>query len=71
MSDKIYRVILFASALIVPIVCGGVIYALITDAYEAFEHFGFFRFITSSEWSYAERNEQYGALKHSLNTITF
>ena len=69
MSDKIYRVILFASALIVPIVCGGVIYALITDAYEAFEHFGFFRFITSSEWSYAERNEQYGALPFITGTL--
>ena len=69
MSDKIYRVILFASALIVPIVCGGVIYALVTDAYEAFEHFGFFRFMTSSEWSYTEENEQYGALPFITGTL--
>ncbi len=69
MSDKIYRVILFASALIVPIVCGGVIYALVTDAYEAFEHFGFFRFLTSSEWSYTEGNEQYGALPFITGTL--
>ena len=69
MSDNIYRVILFASALIVPIVCGGVIYALVTDAYEAFEHFGFFRFMTSSEWSYTEGNEQYGALPFITGTL--
>ena len=69
MSDKIYRVILFASALIVPIVCGGVIYALVTDAYEAFVHFGFFRFLTSSEWSYAEGNERYGALPFITGTL--
>ena len=69
MSDKIYRVILFASALIVPIVCGGVVYALVTDAYEAFEHFGFFRFMTSSEWSYTEGNEQYGALPFITGTL--
>lgn len=69
MSDKIYRVILFASALIVPIVCGGMIYALVTDAYEAFEHFGFFRFLTSSEWSYAEGNERYGALPFITGTL--
>ena len=69
MSDKIYRVILFASALVVPIVCGGVIYALVTDAYEAFEHFGFFRFLTSSEWSYAEGNERYGALPFITGTL--
>ena len=52
MNDKIYKVILFIAALIMPIVCGGVVYALVTDAYDAFEHFGFFRFLTSSDWSY-------------------
>ena len=41
MNDKLYRIILFVAALIVPIVCGGVVYALVTDAYDAFEHFGF------------------------------
>ena len=69
MSDKIYRVILFVSALVVPIVCGGVIYALVTDAYDAFEHFGFFRFMTSSEWSYTEGAEQYGALPFITGTL--
>ncbi len=69
MNDKIYRVILLASALIMPIVCGGVVYALVTDAYEAFEHFGFFRFLTSSEWSYAEGAEQYGALPFITGTL--
>ena len=69
MNDKIYRIILFASALIMPIVCGGVVYALVTDAYEAFKHFGFFRFLTSSEWSYTEGNEQYGALPFITGTL--
>ena len=57
MSDKLYKILLFAAALIMPIVCGGVVYALVTDAYEAFEHFGFFKFLTSSEWSYTEGAE--------------
>ena len=69
MHDRIYRIILFVVALIIPIVCGGVIYALVTDAYEAFEHFGFFRFLTSSEWSYTEGNEQYGALPFITGTL--
>jgi len=69
MNDKIYRIILFIAALVMPIVCGGVIYALITDAYEAFEHFGFFRFLTSSEWSYTEGEEQYGALPFITGTL--
>ena len=69
MNDKIYRVILFIAALIMPIVCGGVVYALVTDAYEAFEHFGFFKFLTSSEWSYTEGAEQYGALPFITGTL--
>ena len=69
MDDKIYKVVLFAAALIMPIVCGGVVYALVTDAYEAFEHFGFFKFLTSSEWSYTDGAEQYGALPFITGTL--
>ena len=69
MNDKLYKVLLFIVALIMPIVCGGVVYALVTDAYDAFEHFGFFRFLTSSEWSYTEGAEQYGALPFIIGTL--
>lgn len=69
MSDKLYKVLLYATALIVPIVCGGVVYALVTDAYAAFEHFGFFSFLTSSEWNYTEGAEQYGALPFITGTL--
>ena len=69
MNDKLYRIILFVAALIMPIVCGGVVYALVTDAYDAFEYFGFLKFLTSSEWSYTEGNEQYGALPFITGTL--
>ena len=69
MSDKLYKVLLFIAALIMPVVCGGVIYALVTDAYDAFEHFGFFRFLTSSEWDYTQGEEQYGALPFITGTL--
>ena len=69
MNDKFYQILLFAAALIMPIVCGGVVYALVTDAYEAFEHFGFFRFLISSDWSYTEGAEQYGALPFITGTL--
>ena len=69
MNDKLYRVILFLAALIMPIVCGGVVYALVTDAYEAFNHFGFFKFLTSSDWSYTEGAEMYGALPFITGTL--
>lgn len=48
---------------------GGVIYALVSDAYEAFEHFGFFNFLTSKEWNYTEGAEQYGALPFITGTL--
>ena len=69
MNDKLYRGFLFIAALVVPVVCGGVVYTLVTDAYDAFEHFGFFRFLTSSEWSYTEGAEQYGALPFITGTL--
>lgn len=69
MNDKIYRVILFIAAMVMPIVCGGVVYALVTDAYDAFEHFGFLKFLTSSDWSYTEGAEQYGALPFIIGTL--
>lgn len=69
MNDKLYRGFIFIAALVVPVVCGGVVYALVTDAYEAFEYFGFFRFLTSSEWSYTDGAEQYGALPFITGTL--
>ena len=69
MNDKLYKILLFAAALIMPIVCGGVVYALVTDAYDAFEHFGFFKFLTSSDWNYTDGAEQYGALPFITGTL--
>lgn len=69
MSDKLYKALLFLAALIMPIVCGGVVYALVTDAYDAFEHFGFFKFLTSSNWDYTQGAEQYGALPFITGTL--
>lgn len=69
MNDKIYRIILFVVACVVPLVCGGIVYALVTDAYETFEHFGFFNFLTSSQWTYTEGKEEYGALPFISGTL--
>ncbi len=69
MNDKLYKVLLFVAAFVMPLVCGGVVYALVTDAYNAFEHFGFFKFLTSKEWSYTEGAELYGALPFITGTL--
>ena len=52
-----------------PIICGGVVYALVTDAYGAFEHFGFLNFLTSAEWDYTTGAEKYGALPFITGTL--
>lgn len=45
------------------------IYTLVSDAYEAFNHFGFFNFLTSAEWDYSTGNEHYGALPFITGTL--
>lgn len=69
MNDRIYNSLLWVAALVVPLVCGGIVYALVTDATEAFNHFGFLNFLTSSEWSYTEGAETYGALPFVVGTL--
>lgn len=69
MNDKLYKVLLFVAACVMPLVLGGIVYALVTDAGEAFEHFGFLNFLTSKEWSYTEGAEQYGALPFITGTL--
>lgn len=69
MNDKIYRSLLLVAACVVPIVCGGVIYALVTDASAAFAHFGFFQFMASEAWDYTQGHEQYGALPFITGTL--
>lgn len=69
MQDRIYNLALLLAAVAVPIVCGGVVYALVTDAFEAFNHFGFLNFLTSSQWDYTEGSEHYGALPFIMGTL--
>ncbi|MBR3831110.1 MAG: phosphate ABC transporter permease subunit PstC [Muribaculaceae bacterium] len=69
MNDKIFRTILYLAACLMPVVCGGIVYALVTDAFEAFNHFGFLNFLTSSEWSYTDGAEHYGALPFITGTL--
>ena len=69
MSDKIFRGVLFSCALLIPIICGGIIYALVSDGYDAFSHFGFFKFLFSTEWNYTAGHESYGALPFITGTL--
>ncbi len=68
-TDKRFSVILWAAALVVPLICAGMLTSLIADSSLAFTHFGIFKFITSSQWSYTEGHESYGALPFIAGTL--
>lgn len=69
MNDKVFKTILFVTALTMPVICGGVIYSLATDSYDAINHFGFLNFLSSSEWDYTPEHEHYGALPFITGTL--
>ena len=68
-GDSLFKGILRAAALVVPVVCAAMLLSLFSDSTLAFGEFGFFNFIFSSDWSYAEGNEQYGALPFITGTL--
>lgn len=69
MQDKIFRVLLILSAVVIPIIGGGIVYSLTADASGAFEHFGFWNFIFSDDWVTTSGKESYGALPFITGTL--
>lgn len=69
MQDKIFRVLLILSAVVIPIIGGGIVYSLTADASGAFEHFGFWNFIFSDDWVTTAEKESYGALPFITGTL--
>lgn len=69
MKDKIFKGLLFITAVIVLFVAGGMVYSLTSGAMPAFKQFGFFKFIISSEWNYTQGEEHYGALSFIVGTL--
>lgn len=69
MQDKIFRVLLILSAVVIPIIGGGIVYSLTADASGAFEHFGFWNFIFSDDWVTTTGKESYGALPFITGTL--
>lgn len=50
MKDNLFKALLFTAAVSVLLLTAGIIYALVGSASEAFGEYGFFGFITNSEW---------------------
>ncbi len=69
MQDKIFRVLLILSAIVIPVIGGGIVYSLTVDASGAFEYFGFWHFIFSDDWVTTAGKESYGALPFITGTL--
>lgn len=69
MRDFIFKRLLFVCSLLVLFICAGMVYSLVSGSLPAFEHFGFTRFISSSEWNPHPDEEQYGALAFITGTL--
>lgn len=67
MKDKIFKTVLFIASCLVILLTAGIVYGLISQSIGAFTSFGFFDFITSSEWD--SRNDTYGALPFIAGTM--
>lgn len=69
MQDKLFKVLLILSAIVIPVIGGGIIYSLTVDASGAFEKFGFWNFIFSDDWVTTAGKESYGALPFITGTL--
>ena len=67
--DLFFKGVLWAAALVVPLICAAMVLNLITDSALAFGEFGIFKFIFSSDWSYTQGRESYGALPFIMGTL--
>ena len=57
------------SAVVVPLIGGGIIYSLTVDSTGAFEQFGFWNFVFSDDWVTTAGKEKYGALPFITGTL--
>jgi phosphate transport system permease protein len=66
MKDRLFKVALLGAALLVVLLAAGVVYGLASQSADAFGRFGFWHFLTSSDWD--SRKESYGALPFIAGT---
>lgn len=69
MKDKIVKSGFFLAVLSILLIVAGMLYSLAMNSLPAIEHFGFWDFLTSSDWDSREGGERYGALSPLSGTI--
>lgn len=67
MKDRLFKVLLYLSSIIILLITTGIVYALVIQSLKAFSEIGFFKFISSDQWD--PKNEQYGALSFISGTL--
>ena len=70
MKDKLFKIFLGFSAIVIVLICGGMFYSLVSGSLSAFEHFGIWNFISGTEWNPNPDNEQYNALPFIVGTLS-
>lgn len=69
MKDKLFKKSLFVASILILLICAGMVYSLLSGSLQAFEEFGFFKFIFSSEWDPHPDRESYGAFPFIVGTL--
>ncbi|GHV44425.1 phosphate transport system permease protein [Bacteroidia bacterium] len=67
MKDRIFRSLLIGACVLIVLLTAGIVYALVSQSVDALSHFGFWNFISSSEWD--PRHDRYGALPFISGTL--
>jgi len=67
MKDKLFKSILLFASCLVLVLTAGVIYALVSQSIDTFSTFGFWGFITSTDWDSV--NNKFGALPFITGTL--
>jgi len=68
-SEKITKLILIIASAVILLIFAGMAYSMIKGAFPAFQKFGFFGFIFSTEWDPSEGREAYGAMPFIAGTV--
>jgi len=68
-KDILFKRLLFVAALLILLICAGIVYTLVSGSYGTFVRFGFFHFITSTAWNPTIGHENYGALSFIVGTL--
>ena len=69
MKDKLFKILLFASAVIILLLTAGIVYALVGKSLDVFQEYGVWGFLSNAEWDPRSATEEYGAFSFVIGTL--